>query len=247
MGGQPLLKEVTKLAHKHPEGQRVIAQGVSSTEGGFDFEAPAIEKKETEQTAAQVQYQTFAAGGSIVVVVAVALGAWALTLRISKLSRKFLSNKASTDSATVTLNPSWHLLSLLTHLFLAGNVFFGALSAFLLTGNEAEAVQDYFLEMSPFKVAKLSHQHFFGYGILFGVVTAAAFIFVGRDKRRVLFPAVLGFAFTGLDISAWWLSRFVNVGFHNLSVVGGAMFSLAFLCLFFQTVSKNVTTLFAKQ
>lgn len=239
------MSEATKLAHKHSQSQRVIAQQpATAAEGGFDFEAPAIEKKESQQSATQAQYQTFAAGGSIVVAVAAALGAWALTLKLAKLGRGYQGNKA--DDAQ-NLHPSWHLLSLITHLFLAGNVFFGALSAFLLTGNEAEAVQDYFLEMSPFKVAKLSHQHFFGYGLLFAVITAAAFIFVGKNKRSVLFPALLGFGFTALDISAWWLSRFVNVGFHNLSVVSGAMFSIAFLCLFFQTVSKNVSTLFKKQ
>lgn len=207
---------------------------------GFDFDAPVIEKREgSVEDAAQLKYQTYYEGGSLVIVLVALFGAWVFTRRFARASHL---ERGSAKEATL-VHPAWHLLSLLVQLFLAGNVFFGMLSAFLLTGGDAQATSDYFIEMSPFKLAKLSHQHFFGYGILFGIMALFAFVFVGKDKRRIVYPALVGFVFAALDVASWWLSHFVNVGFHMLSVASGMIFSIAFFALFLQTTSKNIATL----
>jgi hypothetical protein len=127
----------------------------------------------------------------------------------------------------------WHLLSCMVSGFLLLNIGFGGMTAFLL-GRTNEDARAYFSEISAFKLAKLSHEHFFGYGISFGVIAALSFFFISNSKSRVILPSLFMFVFGGLDVASWWLARFVSFGFHNLSYVTGAVFALSFVSLYLQ-------------
>lgn len=153
-----------------------------------------------------------------------------------KLRRKDQAKgTASTDSAKI----GHHILSLMVSTFLLLNVMFGGLTAFLL-GRTSEDARAYFAEISAFKLAKLSHAHFFGYGVSFGIIAALAICFISPSKRRVMLPVSLMFVFGGLDVASWWLSRFVSFGFHTLSYATGAVFALSFCVVYFQLASVHL-------
>lgn len=148
------------------------------------------------------------------------------------------------NKAALQLTPSWHAVSLLVMSFLGMNVFFGGLTAFLLNGNTVDA-QSYFADISALKLARLSHQHFFGYGLLFGIMALLGLFFVGPNKKRVLFPVLVSFCFGALDVASWWLSRYVSFGFHTLSFITGSMFAMSFLGLYSQIAYINIKAIIA--
>jgi hypothetical protein len=160
------------------------------------------------------------------------------------LARKFkVLMGIQTPKTLPSLGKHWHLLSILTCTFLALNLFFGGLSALLL-GRTSEDARAYFAEISAFKLAKLSHEHFFGYGVSFGCIVALSFLFVSCSKIRILLPSLLLFFFGALDIASWWLSHFASFGFHKLSLLTGAIFSASFLMLYFQLIRVNFQSIF---
>jgi hypothetical protein len=123
--------------------------------------------------------------------------------------------------------------------FLGLNLFFGGLTVFLV-GRTPEDARSYFTEISPLKLARLSHEHSFGYGLLFGAMGTLALAFLGTRRIGVLFPLCLGFAFCALDVASWWLNRYVSYGFHWLSVSTGAVFSVSFLVLYGRLAATNI-------
>jgi hypothetical protein len=180
----------------------------------------------------------------------VAVGVTCLFLFLSwTVARRIAGSNGQPSSKPIpNLAPHWHFLSALVSSSLALNLFFGGMTALLL-GRTSEEAKGYFADISAFKLSKLSHEHFFGYGISFGLMAALSLFFVSYTKRRVWFPILLLFVFGTLDIASWWLTHFVSFGFHTLSYLTGAIFSLSFVFLYLQlhfTHWKYFTTLFKK-
>lgn len=217
------------------------AAASSSDSSGLDFDAqPSIEVKLAEAPAETQAHRNMGTGVSFLLVTALFLSAWFLTKRVTQ-------NKTREHwTAKDRFAAPWHLLSFIVSSFLGLNVFFGGLSALLLTGRDPADADAYFLELSAFKMARLSHEHFFGYGISFGLVTLLAFVFVGPSKR-VVFPMLILFGSAVLDVASWWLSHYASLGFHVLAVAAGAGFSSAFLCLYFLIASKNIRAILANE
>ena len=207
--------------------------------GELNFDAPAaIEIKPPEPSNTM---KPLAAGGSVLIGCVALLVAWGLALKIVKKT-KALSRP---HSSTWEKSAHWNILSMVVLSFLGLNVLFGLLTAFLVTDG-GSATDEYFENMTAFKLAKLSHQHFFGYGLLFGILALLALCFVGARKRTI-FPIIFGFIFTILDVSSWWMAKYISTGFHLLSLISGSLFSLAFVWLFLLTVKENFTAIRARR
>lgn len=163
------------------------------------------------------------------------------------LSRSLAAGEGSDRKAFAfgALSRPWHALSLLVCTFLALNVGFGGATALLLNGKEDDA-RAYFAEISALKLARMSHEHFFGYALLFGTMGALALGFVG-NRRRVVFPLLAAFAFAALDVASWWLARYAGFGFHTLSYLTGGGFALAFLALYVQVARVNFAASFPRR
>lgn len=216
-----------------------IQTTVNSAGSSLDFESqPSLESKSVQPTSEIPLHRSIATGLSIILFIVLLLNAWKTT--------KYLLNASLHNEKENRLKPSksWHVLSLLSASFLGLNVFFGGLTAFLLTGRTSEDADAYFQELSPFKLARLSHEHFFGYAISFGLISLLSFVFVGQSKRT-LFPCIVLFGSGFLDALSWWLSRYANLGFHTLAFLGGAGFSAAFLFLYINIAMNNVRGIFS--
>ena len=214
---------------------------------GLNFDAaPSIEiKTALDAPALNSRFIGETTGLSVVLGVVFLLASWILAKKIAAKSMVLKGKDSSSDPSVKPLSVAWHFLSLCVASFMGLNVFFfGGLTAFLLNGNNEDA-QSYFAEISALKLSRLSHEHFFGYGILFGTVTALGLIFVG-PKKRILFPAIVTFLFGALDAASWWLSHYVSFGFHTLSYITGAMFAAGFLALYLQIANCNLIEIFSK-
>jgi hypothetical protein len=200
--------------------------------GNLDFEAPqALIEKRPDSSAS---LKPLAAGGSVLITFVALFLAWGVTQKLNRKTNLALPHTAWQRVTTV----HWNFLSLLVLCFLGLNVLFGLLTAFLVTDG-GSASDEYFENLTAFKLAKLSHQHFFGYGLLYGILALLTLCFVGAQKKT-LFPLLIGFFFTALDFSSLWMSKYVSTGFHLLSVFSGSLFSLAFLWLCFLTARANI-------
>lgn len=176
------------------------------------------------------------------------VGVTGLFLILSWMVVRLMAGSNRHPSHKPNLAGHWHFLSALVSTSLALNLFFGGMTALLL-GRTSEEAKAYFTDISTFKLSKLSHEHFLGYGVSFGLMAALSFVFVSNTKRRVWFPILLLFIFGTLDIASWWLIHFVSFGFHTLSYLTGAIFSLSFLFLYLQlhfTHWKHFMSLFKK-
>jgi|GEM_PF-4102433 len=210
--------------------------GIAQVEGelNFDSQPALVEKSEAPERLDRIHAST-ASGISVLLAIVLVVVSFGLTRRLCRNASLAggVQNPGSTEVA-----PAWHALSFLVSSFLGLNVAFGGLTAFLLNGVTEDA-QSYFAEISSLKLARLSHEHFFGYGLLFGTMGALAVSFVG-PRKRVVFPMLLTFAFGALDAASWWLSRYVSFGFHTLSFITGAMFAVGFLALYLQVAFINL-------
>jgi hypothetical protein len=214
-------------------GQSSITNTAGEVSDGLNFDATTTIAERTDAPAgAQVVSVPIASGLSIL------LGVIALLVSLG-IGRSF-ARRLTPSRSCLELAPAWHLLSLLVSSFLGLNVFFGGLSAFLLNGAQEDA-QAYFAEISPLKLARLSHEHFFGYGVSFGIMAALAFFFLGPNKKRVLVPVLASFSFAALDAASWWMARYLSFGFHTLSFLTGGVFALSFLALYMQIVRVNLS------
>ena len=213
---------------------------------GLNFDAtPSIEiKTAPDAPALNSRFIGETTGLSVALGVVFLLASWILAKKIAAKSMVLKGKNSSSDPSVKPLSVAWHFLSLSVASFMGLNVFFGGLTAFLLNGNNEDA-QSYFAEISALKLSRLSHEHFFGYGILFGTVAALGLIFVG-PKKRILFPAILTFLFGALDVASWWLSHSVSFGFHTLSYITGATFAAGFLALYVQIANCNLREIFSK-
>ncbi len=217
----------------------------TETPDGLNFEStPTIATRSEKPTGATLIPESIATTLSVSLVF--------VTLLLTFLISQWLCKKNNTSKSSFKnienydiINPSYHVISMLISSFIGLNVFFGGLTALLLNGNTEDA-RSYFSEISALKLARLSHQHFFGYGISFGAIAILAFIYLGANKKRILFPVLVTFAFGFLDASSWWLSHFVSFGFHNLSYFTGAAFASAFIVIYFQLVLFHIKFLFKK-
>jgi hypothetical protein len=207
--------------------------------GELNFDAPASIDVKTPDASNTMKPQ--AAGGAVLIGCVAILVAWGLTLNLFKKTRAIPGQTAGEWVKSV----HWNVLSMVVLSFLGLNVLFGLLTAFLVTDG-GSATDEYFENMTAFKLAKLSHQHFFGYGLLFGILALLALCFVGARKRTI-FPIIFGFIFTILDVSSWWMAKYISTGFHLLSLISGSLFSLAFVWLFVLTVKENFTAIRARR
>ena len=205
------------------------------TSEGLNFDAaPALTERSEAPAGAQVVSVPVASGLSVLVAIVALLASFSLAKGLTRRGKHVLS--------PLTVAPAWHLLSFLVASFLGLNVFFGGLTALLLNGVQEDA-QSYFAEISALKLARLSHEHFFGYGLSFGVIAALALFFVATKRKRVLLPVLASFAFALLDASSWWMARYVSFGFHTLSFLTGGVFALSFLALYVQIARVNLGAL----
>lgn len=219
----------------------------ASAPGELNFDAaPGIEARSSPEKAYENRvHEATASGLSVIIAFAVLLA--------SVGAGRFLSARNANAQTRIAPPPggakfakSWHALSLTVASFLGLNVLFGGLTAFLLNGVPEDA-QAYFSEISALKLARLSHEHFFGYAVLFGLITALTMFFVGSGRKRVLIPAAASFAFSALDAASWWLSRYVSTGFHTLSFLTGGAFALSFLALYVQLARVNIKAILGKR
>lgn len=209
---------------------------VAQADGELNFEAqPALVTKPDAPEHLDRIHAATASGMSVLLAIVLVVGSVGVT-RV--LCRRALRPHARSAIEATALAPAWHALSFLVVSFLGLNVAFGGLTAFLLNGNGEDA-RSYFTELSALKLARLSHEHFFGYAVLFGTMGALALLFVGH-RKRVMFPLLVTFAFSGLDAASWWLSRYVSFGFHTLSFITGGMFAAGFLALYLQVAFINL-------
>ena len=231
----------TETKNSPPETKNTV----SETPDGLDFESTTtIAARSEKPSGATLIPESIATTLSVFLVI--------VTLLLTFLISQSLCKKNNTSKSLVKnienygiINPSYHVLSMLISSFMGLNVFFGGLTALLLNGNTEDA-RSYFSEISALKLSRLSHQHFFGYGISFGAIAILAFIFLGANKKRILFPVFVTFAFGFLDSSSWWLSHYVSFGFHNLSYFTGAAFASAFIVIYFQLIFFHIKFLFKK-
>ena len=210
----------------------VEVKSVQDEQLNFEATAGVIEKSE-EQPSAHLLPDSVARGLSVGVSFILLICSWIV-------ARKLVVRQVNTPNRAFTNAGShWHLLSLLISSFLALNLFFGGMNAFLL-GRTSEDARAYFSEISTFKLSKLSHEHFFGYGISFGLIAALSFVFVSHSKMRVMLPSALLFLFGALDVTSWWLTHSVSFGFHTLSYLTGTVLFLSFLSLYLQVCFAHI-------
>ncbi|MCA2960562.1 MAG: hypothetical protein IOD12_09930 [Silvanigrellales bacterium] len=144
----------------------------AQADSGFNFEAvPTLQPRSDDSPSTQraLLPDGLAIGLSIALSLlllgASAGGAHRLTRRKTGVARGSTAvghpPSESHEPVSHRLGPSWHALALLVLVFMAGNVAFGGLTAWLLAGKPEDAI-GYFESLTALKLARLSHEHFFG-------------------------------------------------------------------------------------
>ncbi len=184
-----------------------------------------------EEVARQIWSVSAGHAGSLIIAGILLAVSWFIAKRL-----------ASVQSKPLHLALPWHVLSLLVLVFLAGNVGFGLLTA-KLTVQSVEMAADHFSNLTALRLAKLSHQHFFGYGLLFGIAAALALTFAHRRDHWLYLAMLAGFLASGADVISWWLAAYVSLGFYWLTIISGVMFGSAFLWIFSVTAFTNILSM----
>jgi hypothetical protein len=111
----------------------------------------------------------------------------------------------------------------LTHCFAAGAIWQATRAAYA-------GAPEYFRRATVLHLFRMSHQHAFGHGTMYLLLSVLALL--GRGSRR--WKALgIALAFLGAlaDLASWWLQKFGGPSFEPLSFGGGAAFGGGFLVL----------------
>lgn len=105
-----------------------------------------------------------------------------------------------------------------------------AVTVYLDTRVVYESTTEYFKYVTAARLSALTHAHLMALATINGLV-ALGFALSRRSSAFVC--AVIATAFVGLvaDLAAWWLIKYAGPGYELVSMVSGAMFTVAFLVM----------------
>ena len=108
----------------------------------------------------------------------------------------------------------------LNHLFAGG-------LAWQLSHSELGSIKEHFQYKDLIYLLRMSHQHAFGHGIIYALLGAVFLLSSWPEKLKA---AIILTPFLGalLDLSSWWMLKYLAGDYEWLSIAGGIISSLGF-------------------
>lgn len=110
---------------------------------------------------------------------------------------------------------------------MALNHAFGGWLAWEISHSAAGSAKEHFQYKNLIYLLRMSHQHAFGYGMMYAI-SGAVFLLSSWPDRLKAALVLAPFLGAMADLASWWMMKYLIGDYEWLSIAGGMIFSLGF-------------------